>query len=89
MKNILGLLLIALATLISFTRSCKNTTKAIKSMENVSSPYIKYADNTDVNTATPKDAIKAVSNVKTSTDLHKVIADPKKDSINNLKPKEP
>lgn len=86
MKNLLGIILIAFATLISFTRSCKNTTKAINSIENANLAYTKYASNIEVNYST-KSTVKAVSNVKTSTDLYKLFADSEKDTIQNLKPK--
>lgn len=86
MKNLLGIVLIAFATLISFSRSCKNTTKAIKSIENASPAYIKYADNTEINNLSTKNAAKIVIDVKTSSDLYKVFAEEKKDSIKKSSP---
>ncbi|SMC81186.1 hypothetical protein [Moheibacter sediminis] len=86
MKNILSIVLIAFATLISFTRSCKNTSKAIKSIDNASPAYIKYADNVEMNNASTKNAAKVVSDVKTSSDLYKIFADAKKDSIKKSSP---
>lgn len=86
MKNLLGIILIAFATLISFTRSCKNTTKAIKSIENVNPAYTKYVSHVEVNSSKTKNADKTVSNMKTSTDLYKLFEDPKNDSIQNSPP---
>lgn len=86
MKNLLGIVLIAFATLISFTRSCKNTAKAINSIENANPAYTKFASQVEVNADKTKNAAKAVSNVKTSTDLYKLFAEPKKDSIQNSSP---
>lgn len=86
MKNLLGIILIAFATLISFSRSCKNTTKAIKSIDNVSPNYIKYADNVKTNAPNAKNTTKVISDVKTSTDLYKVFAEEKKDSIKKSSP---
>lgn len=86
MKNLLGIVLIAFATLISFSRSCKKTANAIKSIDNVSPNYIKYADNAETNAPNAKNATKAISDVKTSTDLYKVFAEEKKDSIKKSSP---
>lgn len=86
MKNLLGIILIAFATLISFTRSCKNTAKAINSVENVNPAYTKYASHVEVNADKTKNAAQTVSNAKTSTDMYKLFAEPKKDSIKESSP---
>lgn len=86
MKNILSIVLIAFATLISFTRSCKNTTKAIKSIENTNPAYVKYAENVEANSSKTKTAVKAANNAKTSTDLYKLFEDEKNDSIKKSSP---
>lgn len=86
MKGIMGILLIAFATLISFTRSCKNTSKAINSVESLSPAYVKYVDNVETNASNTKHTAEIVSNVKTSTDLYKLFAEEKKDSIKKSSP---
>ena len=86
MKNLLGIVLIAFATLISFSRSCKNTTKAINSVESLSPAYVKYSENVETNASKTKDIAKVISDVKTSTDLYKVFAEEKKDSIKKSSP---
>lgn len=40
-KDAMGLVFLAFVTLISFTRSCENTTKAIKSIETAEVSYMK------------------------------------------------
>lgn len=86
MKSVMSIVLIAFATLISFSRSCKSTTRAINSVESLSPAYVKYAENAETNSANKNNAAKVISDVKTSTDLYKVFAEEKKDSIKKSSP---